>query len=89
MTKAELIAAIAAKAGTTNAATGKVLDALAEVVTAELKAGNEPVIPGIGKLHVTERAAREGRNPRTGEPVQIEASKSVKLKVAKSLKDAL
>jgi len=64
-----------------------VLAALGDVVASELRQGNEVVLPEIGKLVVSERAARTGRNPQTGEELTVPASRVVKLKPAKALKD--
>lgn len=89
MNKAELIEAIAKDAGTSLSAVGRVLNALTSQVNKALKRGDEVTIPGIGKLTVTERAARKGRNPRTGEAVTIAAKKAVKFAAAKALKDAV
>lgn len=90
MTKNELIARIAADTNASKTAVALVLDGLADVAAGQLQAaGSEFSIPGIGKLSTTSKAARTGRNPRTGEPVIIPASVSVKFKAAKSLKDAV
>ena len=90
MNKAQLIEAIS-KSSLAPAKTvvESVLDTLCEVATGELKAGGEVTLPGIGKLSVTQRAAREGRNPATGEPLKIAAKKAVKFGAAKALKDAV
>lgn len=64
-----------------------VLAALGDVVASELRQGNEVVLPEIGKLVVSERAARTGRNPQTGEELTVPASRVVKLKPAKALKE--
>lgn len=89
MNKKELIAAYAEKMETTKKAAGEQLDALLEVLVEALVAGEEVKISGFGTFSVTERAAREGRNPATGETIQIAASKSPKFKAAKALKDAV
>lgn len=68
-----------------NAEIDDVIGAIADVVAT----GDEVSISGFGKFSVTERAAREGRNPATGETIQIEASKSPKFKAAKAFKDAV
>ena len=86
MNKKELVKAYSEKLGTTQKAAGEQLDALLEVIADALKAGQDIKIPGFGNFSVSERAAREGRNPKTGETVQIAASKSPKFKAAKALK---
>lgn len=89
MTKYELIASIAGDTNTSKAAVELVLDGLAEVTAGQLATIGELSLPGIGKLAVSYRAARTGRNPRTGQAVDIQASVSVKFKPAKALKDAV
>lgn len=89
MNKAEFYAAIAAKAETTNKDVNKVMKAFVEVATEQLANGEKIQIPGFGTFDVSERAAREGRNPRTGETMTIAASKSPKFKAGKALKDAV
>ncbi|MDO5408886.1 MAG: HU family DNA-binding protein [Lachnospiraceae bacterium] len=87
MKKAELIAAMAAKADIKKADAQKALDAFIEVVSEELVAGEKVQITGFGTFEVSERAAREGRNPQSGETMMIAASKSPKFKAGKVLKD--
>ena len=89
MNKAELTSAVADKAGLSKEDAGKAIDATFEALTGAMKSGDEVSVPGFGKFSVGRREAREGRNPRTGEPVQIAASNSPKFKAAKGLKDAL
>ena len=67
----------------------KALKAFTDVVAEELKKGEKIQLVGFGTFEVSERAAREGRNPQTGEAMQIAASKSPKFKAGKALKDAL
>lgn len=67
----------------------RVLDALGTVAVEQLKAGQRVVLPGIGTLEISERAERQGRNPATGEPMTIAASKAIRLKPIKAAKDAL
>ena len=67
----------------------KALKAFTEVVEEELKKGEKIQLVGFGTFEVSERAAREGRNPQTGETMQIAASKSPKFKAGKALKDAI
>ena len=87
MKKAELIAAMAAKAGIKKTDAQKALDAFIEVVSDELAAGEKVQLTGFGTFEVAERAAREGRNPKSGETMMIAASKSPKFKAGKVLKD--
>lgn len=89
MNKKELIAKLAEVMGTTKKDAEAALDAVTTVITDALVEGNDVKITGFGNFTVTERAAREGRNPMTGETVQIAASKSPKFKAAKALKDAV
>lgn len=90
MTKVEIGKALSAKVdGMTQKDAGVVLDALAEVNTEALVKGEEIVVPGVGKIVVVKRAAREGRNPQTGEAIAIPESKAVKLKAGKGIKEAV
>lgn len=89
MNKNELISAVAEKADLTKAQAGESVDALFEIISDTLKSGDEVRIIGFGNFSVTERAATEGRNPRTGETIQIPASKTPKFKAGKGLKDAV
>lgn len=85
----QLIAAVAERAGIDRVKALAVIVALSDEVTATLKAGSDITLPGIGKLKVSRRAAREGRHPQTGEAIRIPASKTVRLAPTKQLKDAL
>lgn len=89
MNQAELIDTIAGHIDMTKASVKAVLDGLAETVQAELAIDGEVVLPGIGKLSVSQRAARTGRNPQTGEEIKIAAKKAPKFSAAKALKDAV
>ena len=89
MNKKELVAAIAEKAEISKKDAEKALDAFVASVTAELKEGNKVQLVGFGTFEVSERDAREGRNPRTGETIKIEAVKAPKFKAGSALKDAL
>ena len=89
MNKQELIAAIAEKAELDRDDAKKALNAFIEVVGDELKKGEKIQIIGFGTFEVSERAAREGRNPQTGEAMEIKASKNPKFKAGKALKDSL
>lgn len=89
MNKTEMIKAIAGKTGFTQKDVTAVVDAMVDAVVETVKAGEDVKIAGFGTFSVTERAARTGRNPQTGETIQIEASKSPKFKAAKAFKDAI
>ena len=89
MNKTELIAASAEKTELSRKDAEKALKAFTEVVEEELKKGEKIQLVGFGTFEVSERAAREGRNPQTGETMQIAASKSPKFKAGKALKDAI
>ncbi len=87
MNKTELIAAVAEKAEISRKDAEKVLKAFTDVVADELVKGEKVQMVGFGTFEVSERAAREGRNPQTNEPMTIPASKSPKFKAGKALKD--
>ena len=89
MNKTELVAAIAEKTEFPKKAAEKALAAFTEVVAEELKAGNKIQLVGFGTFEVAKRAAREGRNPQTGETMKIAASNAPKFKAGKALKDAI
>lgn len=87
MNKTELIAAVAEKAEISKKDAEKVIKAFTDVVAAELVDGGKVQVVGFGTFEVSERPAREGRNPKTGETMTIAASKSPKFKAGKALKD--
>ena len=89
MNKADLVAAMAEKAGVSKKDAEASLKAFTDVVAEELKNGEKIQLVGFGTFEVAERAARTGRNPQTGEEMTIAASKSPKFKAGKALKDAL
>ena len=89
MNKTELIAAVAEKAEISKKDSEKALKAFIDVVTEQLKAGDKVQVVGFGTFEVSERAAREGRNPQTGETMKIEACKAPKFKAGKALRDAV
>ena len=89
MNRMELVAAIAEKSELSKKDAEKALKAFTDVVAEELGKGEQIQLVGFGTFKVSERAAREGRNPQTGEPMQIKASKSPKFTACKALKDAL
>ena len=87
MNKTELIAAVAEKAEISKKDAEKAVKAFTDVVSEELKNGGKIQLVGFGTFEVSERPAREGRNPRTGETMTIAATKTPKFKVGKALKD--
>ena len=89
MNKTELVAAMAEKAGLSKKDAEAALKAFTETVTDELKKGEKIALVGFGTFEVSERAAREGRNPQTGETMTIAASKAPKFKAGKALKDLI
>ncbi len=89
MNKTELVAAIAEKTELSKKDSEKALKAFVEVVTEELKKGEKIQLVGFGTFEVTQRAAREGRNPQSGAVMKIPASKAAKFKAGKALKDAV
>ncbi len=89
MNKTEFVAAVAEKAELSKKDAEKAIKAFTEVVSSELAKGEKVQIVGFGTFEVAERAAREGRNPRTGESMTIAASKTPKFKAGKALKDSL
>ena len=89
MNKTELVAAIAEKTELTKKDAESALKAFTDVVAEELKKGEKIQLVGFGTFEVSERAAREGRNPQTGETMKIAASKAPKFKAGKALKDSL
>lgn len=89
MNKTELIAAIAESAEISKKDAEKAIKAFSDVVTEELKKGEKVQLVGFGTFEVSERAAREGRNPQTGKTMKIAACKAPKFKAGKALKDAV
>ncbi|MCI8416784.1 MAG: HU family DNA-binding protein [Lachnospiraceae bacterium] len=89
MNRTELVAAIAEKTELSKKDAEKALKAFTDVVTEELKKGEKIQLVGFGTFETIERAAREGRNPHTGEAMPIAASKAPKFKAGKALKDAV
>lgn len=89
MNKTELVAAIAERAEISKKDAEKALKAFADVTTEELKKGGKIQLVGFGTFEVSERAAREGRNPQTGKTMTIEACKVPKFKAGRALKDAV
>lgn len=89
MNKAELIDKMAASADISKASATRALDAMLDAVTDSLKQSEQVVLVGFGTFSVKERAARVGRNPQTGAPIQISAAKIPAFKPGKALKDSL
>lgn len=89
MNKTELVAAIAEQAEISKKDSEKALKAFIDVVSEQLKKGDKVQLVGFGTFEVSERAAREGRNPQTGKTMKIAACKAPKFKAGKALKDAV
>ena len=89
MNKKEIVAASSERAEISKKDAEKALKAFTDVVAEELKKGEKVQLFGFGTFEVSERAAREGRNPHTGETMTIAASKAPKFKAGKALKDAI
>lgn len=89
MNRTELISAMAQKAELTKVDAEKAIKAFIDVVTYEMKKGGKVQLVGFGTFEVSERAARTGRNPQTGETIEIKASKAPKFKAGKALKDTV
>ena len=89
MNKGDLIEAVAGSTDLSKADSGRAVDAVIEAITKALKKGGTVSLVGFGTFTVKKRAARQGRNPRTGEAIQIKASKVPGFKAGKALKDAV
>ncbi|MDE5052952.1 HU family DNA-binding protein (plasmid) [Niallia taxi] len=89
MNKTELINAVAENSELSKKDSTRVVDSLMETITTALKNGEKVEILGFGSFSVSERAARKGRNPQTGEEIEIAASKAPTFKAGKNLKDAV
>ena len=89
MTKSELAEKVAAQNGLSASQARQVVETTIEVVSDELAAGGEVALAGFGKFSVSSRAARQGRNPSTGAPIHIAASKAAKFSAASALKKRL
>ena len=89
MNKSELIDLIATRADISKSSAGDALEAVLDGITGSLASGNSVTLVGFGTFSVSRRAARDGRNPRTGETIRISASNLAKFKAGKALKDAL
>ena len=89
MNKSDLIEAIAQAADISKAAAERALDGTVEAITSSLQKGDMVTLVGFGTFHVGDRKARSGRNPRTGETIEIKASRVPKFRAGKALKDAV
>ena len=89
MNKAELIDAVASSADLSKASATEAVDAVVDTITESLRKGDSVTLVGFGTFEVRDRAARTGRNPQTGEEIQIKASKAPAFKAGKALKDAV
>ena len=89
MNKRELVEAVAADTGVGRSAAGAAVDAVLEALSSSLAAGESVTVPGFGTFEVRERAARTGRNPRTGAAIEIAASRVPVFRAGKALRDAV
>ena len=89
MNKSELIDALAAGADISKSAATRALDTLVDTITTTVAAGDSVTLVGFGTFKPAQRAAREGKNPKTGDAIKIEASKNPAFKAGKALKDAV
>ena len=89
MNKNDLVAAVSASTGISKSDGANAVDSILDSIASALKSGDEVRLTGFGTFSVTHRKASEGRNPRTGEVIQIPASKQPKFKAGKGLKDAV
>jgi DNA-binding protein HU-beta len=89
MNKAELIDAVASSADLSKADATRAVDAMVDNITESLRNGDSVTLVGFGTFEVRDRAARSGRNPQTGETIQIKASRAPAFKAGKALKDAV
>ena len=89
MTKTQLVAALAEEMGADKKTAGSALESIINIITKEVSGGGAVTLPGVGKIYCRERPARTVRNPATGEQIQKEADKVVKMTIAKALKDSV
>ena len=89
MTQTEIVNTLADKSGLKKTDVKGLFDAMAELAAAEVKKNGEFTLPGFGKLKKTQRKAREGRNPATGQPIKIPAKTTVKFSLGKAMKDSV
>ncbi len=89
MNKSELVSAVTSTSGASKADAARVVDAVCDVITDALGQGEDVRLTGFGSFSVVERSARTGRNPRTGAPIYIPASRQPKFKAGKQLKNSV
>ncbi|MGO4916753.1 HU family DNA-binding protein [Pseudogemmobacter sp. W21_MBD1_M6] len=89
MTKTQLVAALSEEMGADKKTAGAALDGIISLITKEVGGGGAVTLPGVGKIYCRERPARTVRNPATGEQMQKDADKVVKMTIAKALKDSV
>jgi DNA-binding protein HU-beta len=89
MTQTEIINHLSEKSGMKRAAAKEFMNELANLAISEVKKNGEFTMPGFGKLVLSERKAREGRNPATGDPIKIPAKTTLKFRVGKAMKDSI
>ena len=89
MNKSDLVDAVAQSTNNSKADVAKAVDVVFDAISGSLRNGDTVKVPGFGNFSVADRAARQGRNPRTGETLQIAASKHPKFKAGKALKDVV
>ncbi len=89
MNKSELVSAVTSTSGTSKGDAARAVDAVCDVITEALSRGEEVRLTGFGRFSIANRSARVGRNPRTGAPIHIPASRQPKFKAGKQLKDAV
>ncbi|MCK0170932.1 MULTISPECIES: HU family DNA-binding protein [Aliiroseovarius] len=89
MTKTQLVAALAEEMGSDKKSAAGALEGIINIITREVSGGGAVTLPGVGKIYCRERPARMVRNPATGEQIQKEADKVVKMTIAKALKDSV
>ena len=89
MNKAELVDAVATESGLTKSDASGAVESVFNTIGNQLRQGNSVSVVGFGQFSITDRAARTGRNPRTGEEIAIAASRAPKFKAGKQLKDAV
>ncbi len=89
MNKSELVVAVTSTSGASKADAARVVDAVCDVITDALGRGEDVRLTGFGRFSVANRSARTGRNPRTGAPIYIPASRQPKFKAGKQLKNAV
>ncbi|MFH7321408.1 HU family DNA-binding protein [Desulfurivibrio sp. D14AmB] len=89
MNKKELVEKLVAEGNMTKADAGRAIDSIFGAISGALSQGDKVALPGFGTLEVRERAAKQGRNPQTGEIIQVPARKAVAFKAGKTLKDAV